>query len=129
MIRFLVWLTTYALAVASAAWLVDGIWFEGPVWGESEWQDKLLPLLAVALIMGLVKVFVEPLARLLSLPFIVITLGLFLFVVNALMLMLTGWLADRLGVGFHVDGFWPAVWGSIVITVVTGVLDVIVEED
>ena len=61
--------------------------------------------------MGLVTSFVEPVVKLLSLPFIILTLGLFLFVINALMLMLTGWLADRLDLGFHVDGFWTAVLG------------------
>ena len=54
----------------------------------------------------------------LSIPFIILTLGLFLLVINALMLMLTGWLAGELDIGFHVDGFWTAVGGAIVITIV-----------
>jgi putative membrane protein len=52
-----------------------------------------------------------------------VTLGLFLLVINALMLMFTGWLAGVIGIGFHVDGFWTAVGGSIVITLATWVLD------
>ena len=56
--------------------------------------------------MGLVSVFVEPVVKLLSLPFIVLTIGLFLLVINALMLMLTAWIAGLLDIGFHVDGFW-----------------------
>ena len=53
-----------------------------------------------------------------SIPLVIFTLGLFLLVINALMLMLTAWIADGVGIGFHVDGFWNALWGSIVITLV-----------
>ena len=68
--------------------------------------------------------------KLLSLPFIILTLGLFLLVINALMLMLTGWIAGQADLGFHVDGFWTALLGSIVITLVTGFIDlVVVDED
>ena len=66
---------------------------------------------------------VKPVLTVLSLPFILLTLGLFLLVINALLLLLTGWVAGGLGVGFHVDGFWTAVGGSIVITVVTWAVD------
>ena len=76
-------------------WLVEGIWFDGPTNGQAELTEKLLPLVLVALIMGLVSSFVEPVLKLLSLPVIVLTIGLFLFVVNALMLMLTGWIAEQ----------------------------------
>ena len=62
----------------------------------------------------------------LSIPFILLTLGLFLLVINALMLMLTAWLADLLDVGFHVDGFWPAVGGAIIISITTWILDALV---
>ena len=79
--------------------------------------------------MGLVSVFVEPVVKLLSLPFIVLTIGLFLLVINALMLMLTAWIAGLLDIGFHVDGFWTALVGSIIITLVTGFIDVAVLDD
>ena len=98
--------------------LLDGIWFDGPAHGNAELQEKWSPLLAVALILGLVSTFVEPVVKLLSLPFIILTLGLFLLVINALMLLLTAWLADAFDLGFHVDGFWAALLGSIVITVI-----------
>jgi putative membrane protein len=127
--KLLTWLATNAVALAVAAWLIPGIWFEGPTQGEAELQDKLLPLVAVALIMGVVTSFVEPVVKLLSLPFIVLTLGLFLFVINALMLMFTGWIAGLADLGFHVDGFWWAVLGSIVITLVSGFVDLLVDED
>jgi putative membrane protein len=122
-VRFLTWLVTHALALAAAAWLLDGIRFAGPRHGAAEVTEKLLPLLAVALILGLVSATVKPLLKLLSLPFILLTLGLFLLVINAAMLGLTGWLADGLGLGFRVHGFWTAVGGGLVITVVTWLVD------
>jgi putative membrane protein len=122
-VRFLTWLVTTAIALAVATWLVDGIRFTGPVHGQAELKHKLVPLLLVALILGVVTSFVKPVLTILSIPFIIITLGLFLLVINAAMLMLTGWLADQLDIGFRVTGFWPAVGGAIVITVVTWIVD------
>jgi putative membrane protein len=58
-----------------------------------------------------------------SIPFILLTLGIFLLVINALMLMFTAWIAGVLGIGFHVDGFWAALLGSIVITLVNWAID------
>ena len=116
--RFVTWLLTYAAGVAVAAWLLDGIWFDGPKNGQAELQEKILPVLGVALILGLVSTFVEPVVKLLSLPFIILTLGFLLLVINALMLMLTAWLADIVDIGFHVDGFWNALVGSIIVTIV-----------
>jgi putative membrane protein len=112
-----------AIALAVAAWLFDGIYFTGPTSGRPELTEKILPLLVVALIMGVVTAFVKPVMTILSIPFIILTLGLFLFVVNALMLLLVAWIADLVGIGFHVDGFWTAVGGAIVITVVDWVVD------
>lgn len=116
--RFVTWLLTYAAGLAVAAWLLDGISFEGARNGQAELQDKVVPVLVVALILGLVSTFVEPVIKLLSLPFIILTLGFLLLVINALMLLLTARLADAFGVGFTVDGFWNALAGSLVITVV-----------
>lgn len=127
--KIVTWLLTNAVAVAVAAWLFDGIWFDGPTSGSAEWKDKLLPLLLVALILGLVTVFVEPVVKFFSFPFIILTIGLFLLVINALMLLLTEWVAGKADIGFHVDGFWPALWGALVITVVTGFIDLIVDDD
>jgi putative membrane protein len=116
--RFVTWLLTYAAGLSVAAWLLDGIWFDGPTSGQAELQEKILPVLGVALILGLVSTFVEPVVKLLSLPFIILTLGFLLLVINALMLMLTAWLADVVDIGFHVDGFWNALVGSIIVTIV-----------
>lgn len=116
--RFITWLLTYAAGLFVAAWLLDGISFAGARSGQAELQDKVVPVLLVALILGLVSTFVEPVIKLLSLPFIILTLGFLLLVINALMLMLTARLADAFDIGFTVDGFWTAVVGSLVITVV-----------
>lgn len=116
--RFITWLLTYAAGLAVAAWLLDGIRFEGARNGQAELQDKILPLLLVALILGLVSTFIEPVIKLLSLPFIILTLGFLLLVINALMLLLTARLADAFDLGFHVNGFWNALAGSLIITVV-----------
>lgn len=127
--RFVTWLLTTAAAIAIAAWLFEGISFEGASSGTAEFKDKIVPLLIVSLILGLVTMFVEPVVKFLSLPFIVLTIGLFLLVINALMLMLTGWIADQADIAFHVDGFWAALLGSIVITLVTGFINIAVLKD
>ncbi len=117
--KLLTWLATNAVALAAASWLLDGIRFTGPTQGQAEISHKLVPLLVVAAILGVVTSFVKPVLKLLSFPFILLTLGLFLLVINAVLLLLTGWIAGQLDVGFSVAGFWTAVAGSIVITVVT----------
>lgn len=122
-VRFLTWLLTSAIALAVAALLFDGIRFTGPSAGQAEIEHKLLPLLGVALILGVVSSLVKPVLTFLSIPFIIVTLGLFLLVINAGMLLLTAWLADLLDLGFRVDGFWTAVGGAIVITLTTWVVD------
>ena len=123
MIAFLSRWAITAAALALAAQLIDGIWFEGATRGGAEIQDKIVDLLVVALISCAITAFVKPVLTILSIPFILVTLGLFLIVINALLLRFTAWLADGVGLGFHVDGFWPAVWGSIIISVTTWFLD------
>jgi putative membrane protein len=122
------WVIT-SVALALAAQVMDGIWFEGPANGQAELEEKLLPLIGVALISCAVTAFVKPILTVLSIPLILLTLGLFLLVLNALLLMFTAWLADLVDVGFHVDGFWPAVGGAIIISVTTWILDAIVGVD
>jgi putative membrane protein len=108
----LIWVTVNALALAAAAFLLDGI----EVSGETT-QDRVITLVLVALIFGVVNAIVAPVVKLLSLPFIILTLGLLLLVINALMLMLTGWIAEQFGLEFTVDGFWTAVLGAIIVTI------------
>ena len=68
----------------------------------------------------------EPVLKVLTFPLLILTLGLFTFVINAVMLLMTGWISDRLSLGFHVAGFWPAFWGGLVITVVSLVMSLLV---
>ena len=128
-VRFVTWLLTTAAAVAVATWLIDGIYFSGPASGQDELKHKLIPLLLVSLILGLVSSFVRPVVTFFSIPFIIVTLGLFLLVINALMLMLTAWIAGGVGIGFHVEGFWNALWGSILISLVNWGTASLVKDD
>ncbi|HWJ68115.1 MAG TPA: phage holin family protein [Nocardioides sp.] len=129
MVAFLSRWAITAAALAVAAQLIDGIWFEGASRGQAELEDKVLPLLLVALIACAVTAWVKPVLTLLSIPFILVTLGLFLIVLNALLLLFTQWLAGFVDVGFQVEGFWAAVWGSIIISVTTWILDALVGVD
>ena len=121
---FLIRVVVNALALGAAAWLLEGIRLRGTDLGE-----QALALLAVALVFGLVNAVVAPVVKLLSLPFIILTLGLLLLVINALMLLLTSEIAQALDLGFRVDGFWTAVLGSIVITVVSTILGAVLTDD
>ncbi|MEJ7634927.1 phage holin family protein [Aeromicrobium sp.] len=84
--------------------------------------ERIIAIALVALVFTIVNLFVSPVVKTLSLPFIIITLGLALLVINALLLLLTEWLSGKFGVAFEVDGFWWAVLGSIVISIVNTVL-------
>lgn len=102
-----------ACGLAVAAWLFTGIAIDGSTSG-----DRVITLLVVALIFGLVNEFVRPIVAFLSIQLYVLTLGLMLFIVNALMLWLTSWVAGKVDVGFKVDGFWTAIFWAIVIGLV-----------
>jgi putative membrane protein len=119
-VRFLTWVTVNALALAAAIGLLSGIALTGRTDG-----DRVVTLLLVALVFGVVNAVVRPVVKLLSLPFIILTLGLLIFVINALMLLLTGWLSRQVGLGFHVDGFWTAVVGAVIVAVATWVLELV----
>jgi putative membrane protein len=113
-----------AVALAVAAWLVSGITIQGATTGR-----RILTLLIVAAIFGLVNALVKPIVKLLSLPFIILTLGLLIFVINAAMLLLTSWITGKLDVQFHVADFWPAaLLGSLVITVVGMLLNAVLPD-
>jgi putative membrane protein len=115
---FLLKLLAYAAGLAVASWLLDGIRFTGPSNGSAELQEKVLPLLGVALILTLVNTFIRPVLNVISLPITILTLGLFMLVINGLMLLLTDRIADAFDLGFNVNGFWAAVIGAIIITIV-----------
>ena len=82
-------------------------------------------LLLVALVVGIVNTIIKPIVTLLSLPAVLLTLGLFLLVINACMLWLTSWLSAHFGLGFHVEGFAPAFLGAIVVGLVAWLLSLI----
>lgn len=121
--KFLIWVVVNALALAAAAWLIDGISITG-----SSTEDRVITLVVVALIFGVVNAVVAPVLKLLSLPFIILTLGLFLLVINAAMLLLTSWISGEIGIGFAVDGFWTAVIGAVVVTVATWILEAVLPD-
>jgi len=104
-------------AIWVASFLLKGISL-GP--GDGITSGQLVTLLWVAVIFGLVNAVIKPVLKFFSLPFIIITLGLFSLIVNAAMLELTSWFAVQFGLDFRVDQFfWDAVLGSIIITLVS----------
>lgn len=121
--NFLIKTVANAAALAVAVWLIGDITLTGGSLGE-----RTLTLVLVALIFGLVNVVVKPILKLFSLPLLVLTLGLFTLVINALMLLLTSWLSDKLDVSFHVEGFWTAVLGGLVVSVVSWALHMVLPD-
>ena len=115
---FLIRLLVNAAALWVATRLVSGVTYAG-TW---------LPFLGVALVFGVVNAFIRPVLKLLALPFIIVTFGLFAFVVNGLMLWLTSSLSSTLGLGFRVAGFWPAFWGALVVSIVSMLLSALIHE-
>ena len=90
-------------------------------------QERLIALAIVALVFSLINTFVAPVVKTLSLPFIILTLGLFLLVINALLLLLTDWIAGKLDVTFYVESFGWAVLGAIIISIVNAILGTFVK--
>jgi putative membrane protein len=105
----LVSLLINAAALWVATEMVDGISFTGTV----------PTLLGVALVFGVLNVVVRPILKLLTFPFLILTLGLFIFVLNAVMLLLTSAASNALGLGFHVEGFVPALIGALVVSIIS----------
>ncbi len=87
---------------------------------------SLVSLLGVALVFGVVNTIVKPILKLFSFPVVLLTLGLFLFVINGLMLLLTSYLSSQLDLGFHVSGIIPAIIGSLVVSITAALLNFVV---
>ena len=104
-----------AAALWVAAWLIDGITL----------TDEILTILLIALVFGLINTFIRPILKLISLPVLILTLGLFTFVINAAMLAITAGLMD----GLSIDGFGAALLGAVVITVVSWGLNAVLTDD
>jgi len=111
--RFLLRLLINAAALWVAVQLIHGITYSSDDW---------VPFFAVALIFGIVNAFIRPIVKLLSLPLIILTLGLFALVVNGLMLLLTSALSDALHLHFHVEGCGTAILGALVVSIVSALL-------
>lgn len=117
--KLLVRLFVNAIALWAAVQLVPGLRYEGGT----------LTLLLVALIFGVVNALVRPLITLLTCPLIIATLGLFVLVINGIMLALTAWLSRLFELGFYVDSFWAALLGALVISIVSAILSLFVADD
>lgn len=121
--QLIIRLVVNAIALWMATLIVSGVDIDA-----ASTQDEVLTILAVAVVFAVVNVLVRPIVRLFSLPLYVLTLGLFTLVVNALMLLLTSWIADKLNVPFTVDGFWAALLGGLVVSFVSWVLNLLLPD-
>lgn len=120
--HFLLRLIANAIALWVSVLIIPGIAYSGGAFG----------LVGVALVFGVVNAIIRPVLKLLTCPLVVLTLGLFVFVLNGLMLWLTSELSLALGIGFDVDGFWAAVLGAIIVGLVSTALTLVLgarEED
>lgn len=122
--NFVVKTIANAAALAVAVWLLDKITLTGGSTGK-----KVGTLIVVALLFGLVNFLVKPVVKVLTFPLFILTLGLITLVVNALMLLLTSWLADKFDVSFHVEGFWTAVLGGLIISIVSWAMNMVLPDD
>lgn len=122
--NFVVKTLANAGALAVAIWLLKDITLTGGNIGR-----KTLTLILVTLLFGVVNVIVKPVVKLLALPLFILTLGLITLVINALMLLLTSWLAGRFDLAFHVDGFGTALVGGLIVSVVAWALHVVLPDD
>ena len=116
---FLVRLLVNAAALWVVTHLVPGVVYSGG------WVS----FLGVALVFGFVNAFIRPVAKILTFPLIIVTLGIFSLVVNGLMLWLTSSLSAALGLGFHVSGFWAAFFGALIVSIVSTLLSMMVTEE
>ncbi|HEM60928.1 MAG TPA: phage holin family protein [Chloroflexi bacterium] len=117
--RILLRLLINAIALWVAVELVPGIYAESP-----------LTILIVALIFGVINAIIRPVIAFFTCPMILLTLGLFIFVINAAMLWFTAWVAGRLDLGFGIEGgFWPAFWGALIISLVSFVISLLIKDE
>ena len=116
--RLLIRVFINAIALAVAAHLINGIHYEG-----------IAALALMALIFGVVNAVLRPIVKILTFPLLILTLGLFTFVINALMLYFTSWIAGLFAVRFWVDGFVPAFLGALVVSLVSFVLSIFLHHE
>jgi putative membrane protein len=121
--RFVVRTIVTAVGLWIATALVSGI----RVTGSSTWAD-IGTVLLVAVIFGLVNATIKPVVKILGCVFYILTLGLIALVVNALLFLLVDWLAGLLKLPFHVDGFWSAFWGAIIVGIVSWLINLVIPD-
>ena len=127
MVQLLIKIVVNAVAIWVAAAVVQGVEVTAP--GDDAGRTALT-LLVVGALFGVVNAVIKPIVKLFSLPFYILTLGLFGFIVNALMLELVAWLSDRIGISFTIDDFfWSAILAAVVVTLVSWALDVVLPDD
>ncbi|MBV6391731.1 MAG: hypothetical protein KPEEDBHJ_00944 [Anaerolineales bacterium] len=119
MTKFIIRWLINAVGLYAAVWIVPGIEYLG------DWVG----ILWLALIIGLLNALVRPLLKFLTCPLIILTLGLFTLVINTVMLLLTRTIGQSLGIGLSVDGFWSALLGSLVMSVVSIVMSVVFRDE
>jgi putative membrane protein len=122
-VRFVVRVIVTAIGLAVATWIVSGI----RLTGSSTWAN-IGTLVLVAVIFGLVNATIKPVVKILGCLFYIVTLGLIAVFVNALLFLLVNWLAGLLRLPFHVDGFWSAFWGAIIVGIVSWVINLAIPE-
>lgn len=119
MVKFFVRWFINAIALYAAVWVVPGIDYLG------DWTG----IIWLALIIGLLNALVRPLLKFLTCPLIILTLGLFTLVINTGMLLLTRTIGQSLGIGLSVDGFWSALLGSLVMSIVSIIMTIIFRDE
>ncbi len=111
-----------ALSLFAAAWVIPGIHVDD--------SRGWIVYAAMAVILSLVNALIRPLLKVLTCPLIVLTLGLFTLVVNAISMLIASAIANNLfKVGFYINGFWPAFWGALIVSVVSVILNIFVGDD
>jgi putative membrane protein len=125
MTTVLVKIAVNAVAIWVATVILDGVSVDA-----KDTTHKILTLAVVGALFGLVNAFIKPVVKLFSLPFYILTLGLFAFVVNAFMLEIVSWISDKVGISFHIDHFfWSAIGAAIVVTFVSMVLNLVMPDE
>jgi putative membrane protein len=119
MTRFILRWAINAIALYVAVWIVPGIEFDG------DWTGVLW----LALISGLLNALVRPILKFLTCPLIILTLGFFTIFINTAMLMLTSRIGQAFGIGITVDGFWAALLGSLVISIVSVIMSLFLRDE
>jgi putative membrane protein len=123
-VKILIRVVITAVALWVATVLVTGITLD-----TTDTPKKIITLLGVAAIFGVINAFLKPIIKTFGCVFYVLTLGLFALVVNALLLELASWAAGKMHLPFHVDTFWAAFWGAIIVGVISWLLNLFVSDD